>query len=77
MLLMMLIHGILILKTIVSKILDILPVQEKNLHLCSLCLCFSNRSLLLSAGAVDNASPTASDPFYGMENWQVHIKGIS
>lgn len=40
-------------------------------------LCFSNRSLLLSAGAVDNASPTASDPFYGMENWQVHIKGIS
>ena len=40
-------------------------------------LCFSNRSLLLSAGAVDNVSPTASDPFYGMENWQVHIKGIS
>lgn len=40
-------------------------------------LCFTNRSLLLSPGAVDNVSPTAGNPFYGLENWEVHIKGIS
>ena len=40
-------------------------------------LCFTNRSLLLSAGAVDGVTPTAANPFYAMENWNVHIKGIT
>lgn len=34
-------------------------------------VCFKKQSLLLPSGAVSGASPTAADPFYGLENWVV------
>lgn len=40
-------------------------------------LCFTNRSLLLSAGAVEGVSPTAANAFYGLENWTVHIREVT
>ena len=40
-------------------------------------LCFTNRSLLLSPGAVSSVTPTSANPFYALENWTVHIKGNS
>ena len=35
-------------------------------------LCFERLDLLLPQGAVDVVTPTAANPFYGLERWQVH-----
>lgn len=35
-------------------------------------VCFKNISVLLPSGAVDEITPTASDPFYGMNQWSMH-----
>lgn len=37
-------------------------------------VCFKNTSVLVTYGAVDAITPTAADPFYGMEQWTVHIE---
>ena len=35
-------------------------------------LCFKRTSVLLPYDAVDTITPTAADPFYHLENWQVN-----
>ena len=35
-------------------------------------LCFKRTSVLLPYDAVDTITPTAADPFYRLENWQVN-----
>ena len=35
-------------------------------------ICFKRTSVLLPYGAVDAITPTAADPFYGLENWVVN-----
>ena len=36
-------------------------------------LCFKSVTVLTTSGLVENVSPTASNPFYGMENWVLHM----
>lgn len=35
-------------------------------------LCFKRTSLLVPYGAVDHLTPTAADPFSGLEHWEIH-----
>lgn len=35
-------------------------------------VCFKRTSVLLPYGAVGEITPTAADPFYGLENWTIH-----
>lgn len=36
-------------------------------------LCFKSVTVLTTSGLVENVSPTAANPFYGMENWTLHM----
>ena len=36
-------------------------------------LCFKSVTVLTPSGLVENVSPTAANPFYGMENWTLHM----
>jgi len=36
-------------------------------------ICFTSRTLLVSAGAVENVTPTMANPFYRLEDWVLHI----
>ena len=36
-------------------------------------ICFKSVSVLVTKGAVDQITPTAANPFYGLENWTVHL----
>lgn len=51
-------------------------MEELCRHLQEFCpivpLGFKQIDLLLPQGAVDVVTPTAADPFYGLEQWQVH-----
>ena len=38
-------------------------------------LCFKSVSVVLQGGAVDAITPTCSNPFYQLSDWQIHIKG--
>jgi peptide/nickel transport system substrate-binding protein len=37
-------------------------------------ICFKSSSVLLQSGVVDAITPTYSDPFYQLSDWQIHIK---
>ena len=36
-------------------------------------LCFKSSSVLVNVGVVENLHPTAADPFYRMEDWDIHF----
>ncbi len=38
-------------------------------------ICFKSISVVLQGGAADEITPTCSNPFYQLSNWQIHIKG--
>lgn len=37
-------------------------------------VCFKSVSVLMTYGLADKITPTAADPFYGMENWVLHME---
>lgn len=37
-------------------------------------VCFKSNSLLLPSGTVENAVPTAADPFYNFPEWKINLK---
>ncbi len=40
-------------------------------------VCFKRLSVLVASNAVDEITPTATNPFYEMENWTVHLSPAS
>ena len=36
-------------------------------------VCFKRTSLLTQVGVAEGLSPTAADPFHGLENWRIHL----